>query len=1025
MAASELADNSAGELRGDDHAGPLTHLDNFEDVSTNVSEFAQVIFHGVQECYVPGNDVICNYSLTPAIKPQSRDWIGVFKVGWTSTRQYRAFEWAPCPADWTEGQDYYQEITFKAYYLPKDEDGEYYQLCYIDSTGKMRGASTPFQFLEQSADDFVQIVDESMDILMIHNKTEFFPEELQRVQEEKRQIEQECFSLTDKVATMETELKEAREQLERVTKEYEERSTKTDNLEEEVRSMATQLSEAQQKVSQLSEEAGNYERSLQQTEGAFMEVVTRELAMRNKLDELEKKQAALQAERDNIKTKEEASEKSRLEMYEEIDKLKQRLCDSHQTTQTVKESEVRMKEQYQKIQLELQRAASDKENYEILESRLASAEETRTYLVKELESQKMVREKLSRDLVAAKTEKESLKVAKERQIKEFGEERRKMQLQAHQSREKQALLQEQISALKDGIQQLAQEKEMASKGTKGSLEANHIATKDLKDKVRRAQFQCKEEVRRRGELQKKLIAMETAHRDEKGELQREVEDLKLRLQMAAEEYKKVYTECRQLEAKLERRKVPKMSTQAAWKDTIKDMGSILENPTESNVSSTQTAELVQSTQATQAVTELTTQSVQAKAELTTKSSQAFSPPAAQSSLGVQASSGPAVASVVEEKSTQSGLPAVAVQGEGALQRAPSRDDTFDLKEMSSQMCELARELEERKKAEGRNLQLYQEEKEKRLNSERIWLLKLESLEGKNRELQEKHNKLLNDYTNMKHSYESIKFDMDSQNSSSSMTDSNEITDHARHTQFPNPYAQPSAPPSSGGVVGGMQTRFGNPYASPEAGENRNAEQLFGMSMGSVNLNSICYPPDMEDAVLSDACDSIPPSRLPEPLQPDVLPEGKIAAIKMVSSQVEGRLGEGAMVQQEHTDDEREDAQFVDAQEFPEEGNTPEVDLYSPDSAPPTTPPMVTSEGTPVDVAPSAPELPPNPFHPLEPKKCPECVIEFPPTYPEEDFVKHVQRHFAKLCPVCHGLLDPQISQLDFQRHVEDCLNKSA
>ena len=36
----------------------------------------------------------------------------------------------------------------------------------------------------------------------------------------------------------------------------------------------------------------------------------------------------------------------------------------------------------------------------------------------------------------------------------------------------------------------------------------------------------------------------------------------------------------------------------------------------------------------------------------------------------------------------------------------------------------------------------------------------------------------------------------------------------------------------------------------------------------------------------------------------LLQAGKIAAIKMVSSQMEGRLGEGAMVQQEHTDDER-------------------------------------------------------------------------------------------------------------------------
>ena len=60
------------------------------------------------------------------------------------------------------------------------------------------------------------------------------------------------------------------------------------------------------------------------------------------------------------------------------------------------------------------------------------------------------------DTQLAKTEKESLKVSSERQTKSFNDERRKAQLLAHQNREKQALLQEQISALKDGIQQLAQ-----------------------------------------------------------------------------------------------------------------------------------------------------------------------------------------------------------------------------------------------------------------------------------------------------------------------------------------------------------------------------------------------------------------------------------------------------------------------------------------------------------------------------------------------------------------------------------------
>lgn len=74
--------------------------------------------------------------------------------------------------------------------------------------------------------------------------------------------------------------------------------------------------------------------------------------------------------------------------------------------------------------------------------------------------------------------------------------------------------------------------------------------------------------------------METSFREETKELKREVEDLRLRLQMGAEEYKKVYSERRQLEAKLEKKKVMKESTETmssstdsstSWKDAEKNL----------------------------------------------------------------------------------------------------------------------------------------------------------------------------------------------------------------------------------------------------------------------------------------------------------------------------------------------------------------------------------------------------------------------------------------------------------------------
>lgn len=43
----------------------------------------------------------------------------------------------------------------EAYYLPKDD--EYYQFCYIDQDGTIRGASVPFQFRAETEDDILVV----------------------------------------------------------------------------------------------------------------------------------------------------------------------------------------------------------------------------------------------------------------------------------------------------------------------------------------------------------------------------------------------------------------------------------------------------------------------------------------------------------------------------------------------------------------------------------------------------------------------------------------------------------------------------------------------------------------------------------------------------------------------------------------------------------------------------------------------------------------------------------------------------
>lgn len=42
--------------------------------------FSQVLFVDIPQSYPPATPVTCRYTLTPALQPQPRDWMGIFKV---------------------------------------------------------------------------------------------------------------------------------------------------------------------------------------------------------------------------------------------------------------------------------------------------------------------------------------------------------------------------------------------------------------------------------------------------------------------------------------------------------------------------------------------------------------------------------------------------------------------------------------------------------------------------------------------------------------------------------------------------------------------------------------------------------------------------------------------------------------------------------------------------------------------------------------------------------------------------------
>nr|KAF6391432.1 hypothetical protein mPipKuh1_001987 [Pipistrellus kuhlii] len=138
--------------------------------------FSQVIFNSVEKFYVPGGDVTCYYTLTQQFTPLRRDWIGIFR----------------------------QEVQFKAYCLPKDD--EYYQFCYVDLDGVVRGASIPFQFRPESEEDIL--------VVTTQGEVEEIEQHNNELCKENQELKDSCVSLQKQNSDMQAELQKKQEELE-------------------------------------------------------------------------------------------------------------------------------------------------------------------------------------------------------------------------------------------------------------------------------------------------------------------------------------------------------------------------------------------------------------------------------------------------------------------------------------------------------------------------------------------------------------------------------------------------------------------------------------------------------------------------------------------------------------------------------------------------------------------------------------------------------------------------------------------
>ncbi|XP_028317469.1 tax1-binding protein 1 homolog A [Gouania willdenowi] len=518
--------------------------------STSVMEtsnFAHVIFQNVGKSFLPQAPLECRYTLTPYIAPHPKDWVGIFKVGWSTARDYYTFLWSPMPENYEPGSSVHRSVVFQGYYVPKS-DGEFYQFCYVTHTGDIRGASTPFQFRSTTPSEELLTVmedDSNSDILVVTTKTGL----LERVEE----AQQERRELLKAMRLLQEEKQQLQEEQKRLAREREqERETccllRTHN--QELLRSSQGLSEEREDVRRRLMEATDRVRQLEED---LLGVTQRGLQKETELDCLRDRLKKLTAERDGLESKLK-NEKDERDLY----KVHLRSTELENT----------------KLSAELQMLKAVELNREVTIAQFQEELERLRVCVTQ-------RDSLEKELHAHKADKAELAHVRE-QLRQTEE-----QLQA--SRQQASML---ASELRDSAS--ARDQTMTEL-YRARLEADklRVSLADAQAECQRMESQLD---RMRSTSQKEVGVGSTAEvslcsttvvSEAEAELQREVEELKLRLHMAAEHYKEKYRECQRL-----RRQVAKLNTaetqgepkrNASTETTLEPLTPSPESPTGGNI----------------------------------------------------------------------------------------------------------------------------------------------------------------------------------------------------------------------------------------------------------------------------------------------------------------------------------------------------------------------------------------------------------------------------------------------------------
>uniref|UniRef100_A0A8C1EJN7 Calcium binding and coiled-coil domain 1a n=1 Tax=Cyprinus carpio carpio TaxID=630221 RepID=A0A8C1EJN7_CYPCA len=497
----------------------------------------EVEFRNVGSCYFPQSRVDCHYTINPQHTWASNDWIGLFKVGWSSVKDYHTFVWAVAPSSYKEGTSVNCCANFQASYLP-GPSAQQYQFVYVDGRGEVCSRSTAFIFsAPKPLEELVTLEKEDQgeevgeDMLLVIPRAQLLQSRLQECLKERADLLQALEAADQNVE---------REKVEEMKKQQKEVEDLGEALTEEKRALLAKKEANEQRIRELEEDIKVLtQRGLErETDLERMRERAKKAAAQKKEDEDEHK---------NLKIKMEQTENELHSLSAEFQSLRSSLAqrDTHAlqlrdtiTTLTHKLNSAHRKEAANEVALNELRSVQE---------RLNVSERCVETLRGEL-----------RDMVA---------------------QRDTAHAELHQARLQAAQLTLQLAdaslALREGRANWAQEKEALQQNAE--LEKVHLER--LNDEIQQKEEMLQEARMEREKAVVELGREKDCNRVQLSETRRELQELKASLRVAQKEKEQLQTEIqevmeysRQLERRLE------VLSDSKWSETALLQSSHAESP---------------------------------------------------------------------------------------------------------------------------------------------------------------------------------------------------------------------------------------------------------------------------------------------------------------------------------------------------------------------------------------------------------------------------------------------------------------